>query len=74
MKTILPLLMYLLTGGVMISSSDAIGSEQKIRSLFDIKYAFCSIKTNGVLGMDNRKSAYAGRGGGGVRTYSVFFF
>ncbi len=58
----------------MISSSDAIGSEQKIRSLFDIKYAFCSIKTNGVLGMDNRKSAYAGRGGGGVRTYSVFFF
>ncbi|ELJ77426.1 TPA: hypothetical protein LTB51_004784 [Escherichia coli] len=48
----------------MISSSDAIGSEQKIRSLFDIKYAFCSIKTNGVLGMDNRKSAYAGRGGG----------
>ncbi len=47
----------------MISSSDAIGSEQKIRSLFDIKYAFCSIKTNGVLGMDNRKSAYAGRGG-----------
>ena len=57
----------------MISSSDAIGSEQKIRSLFDIKYAFCSIKTNGVLGMDNRKSAYAGRGGGSSRTKDMIF-
>lgn len=36
----------------------------KIRSLFNIKNSFCLIKTNGVKGLDNRNSAYAGRGGG----------
>lgn len=45
----------------------------KIRSLFNIKHSFCAIKTNEVLGMDNRNSAYEGRGGGISSTNALLF-
>ncbi|WP_244866036.1 hypothetical protein [Photorhabdus heterorhabditis] len=44
-----------------------------IRSVFDIQYAFCAIKTNDVLGMDNRNSTRAGRGFGTGSTGSMLF-
>lgn len=44
-----------------------------IRSFFNIKSAFCNIKTNGVTGMDNRRSAYSGSGGGISSTNSLLF-
>lgn len=42
-----------------------------IRSLFDINQSFCAIKTNGVLGMDNRDSAVFGEGYGTSSTNSM---
>lgn len=45
----------------------------KIRSVFNIKNSFCEIMTNGVLGMDNRDSAYAGRGNG-ISSTNAFLF
>lgn len=43
----------------------------KIRSLFDINNAFCAIKTNEVLGMDNRDSAVSGEGYGTSSTNAM---
>ncbi len=59
----------------VIAMSDANASEPRlyIRSLFDIQYAFCDIKTNGVTGMDNRDSAREGRGFGTGSTASMLF-
>ncbi len=70
----LKLLLLLLWLGV-IAMSDANASEPRlyIRSLFDIQYAFCDIKTNGVTGMDNRDSAREGRGFGTGSTASMLF-
>lgn len=50
-------------------------SEQplQIRSVFNITSAFCAIRTNGVLGMDNRNSALAGRGYGTSSTNAMLF-
>ena len=45
----------------------------KIRSMFNIKHAYCSIKTNGVKGLNNRKSAFSGSGGGVSSTNSLLF-
>jgi hypothetical protein len=42
-----------------------------IRSLFNFEYAFCAIKTNGVLGIDNRNSAREGRGFGTSSTAAM---
>ncbi|OAT45346.1 hypothetical protein M989_04434 [Kluyvera georgiana ATCC 51603] len=42
----------------------ASSTPQKLRSLFNIQQAYCAIKTNGVIGYDNRDSAWRGRGGG----------
>ncbi|MDQ9128081.1 hypothetical protein RDT67_16780 [Serratia fonticola] len=42
-----------------------------IRSLFNFEYAFCAIKTNGVLGIDNRNSARQGRGFGTSSTAAM---
>ncbi|MGS0628101.1 MULTISPECIES: hypothetical protein [Photorhabdus] len=44
-----------------------------IRSVFDIQYAFCDIKTNGVTGFSNRNSALEGRGFGTASTGSMLF-
>ncbi|WP_246544940.1 hypothetical protein [Photorhabdus hainanensis] len=52
-------------------SAQANESRLYIRSLFDIQYAFCDIKTNGVTGMDNRNSAREGRGFGTGSTASM---
>lgn len=43
----------------------------KIRSLFDTNNSYCAIKTNGVLGMDNRDSALEGDGMGTSSTNSL---
>jgi len=43
----------------------------KIRSLFDINNSYCAIKTNGVLGMDNRDSALEGDGMGTSSTNAM---
>lgn len=51
---------------------DLYAYEQKmVRSVFDISYAFCAIKTNGVQGAENRSSALAGRGYGTSSTNSM---
>ncbi|WP_350304295.1 hypothetical protein [Photorhabdus viridis] len=42
-----------------------------IRSLFDIQYAFCDIKTNDVTGFSNRDSAFEGRGFGTSSTAAM---
>ncbi|MFT2798848.1 MULTISPECIES: hypothetical protein [Serratia] len=42
-----------------------------IRSLFNFEYAFCAIKTNGVLGIDNRNLARQGRGFGTSSTAAM---
>lgn len=43
------------------------------RSVFDMKYAFCSIKTNGVIGQDNRDDAGSGRGFATGSTSAILF-
>lgn len=43
------------------------------RSVFSINKSFCAIRTNGVLGIDNRNSALAGRGYGTSSTNSMLF-
>lgn len=45
----------------------------KVRSIFNIKNSFCNIKTNEVTGLNNRKSAFSGRGGGTSSTNSLLF-
>ncbi len=60
--------------GVMVmQGANANEPRLYIRSLFDIQYAFCDIKTNGVTGMDNRNSARGGRGFGTASTASMLF-
>ncbi|NHB94755.1 hypothetical protein [Photorhabdus cinerea] len=66
-------LLLLLSGVLVMSGANADESRLYIRSVFDIQYAFCSIKTNDVLGMDNRNSARAGRGFGTSSTGSMLF-
>ncbi|CAI2075868.1 Uncharacterised protein [Serratia fonticola] len=57
----------------IVQSSIAEEPRLYIRSLFDIEYAFCAIKTNGVLGLDNRNSARQGRGFGTSSTAAMLF-
>ncbi|OCA54060.1 hypothetical protein [Photorhabdus namnaonensis] len=64
-------LLLLLSGVIFMLSAQANESRLYIRSLFDIQYAFCDIKTNGVTGMDNRNSAREGRGFGTGSTASM---
>ncbi|MBF7995022.1 hypothetical protein IV435_10870 [Rahnella sp. SAP-29] len=45
----------------------------RIRTTFNIKNSFCGIYTNEVLGLNNRKSAYFGRGFGISSTNSMLF-
>ncbi|WP_242689505.1 hypothetical protein [Photorhabdus cinerea] len=54
-----------------MSSANADESRLYIRSVFDIQYAFCDIKTNGVTGFSNRNSAQAARGFGTGSTGSM---
>ncbi|GLY63155.1 hypothetical protein Pcaca05_40120 [Pectobacterium carotovorum subsp. carotovorum] len=60
-------------GLIMMSTANAAEEPLRIRSVFDINSAFCAIKTNGVIGMDNRHSAVAGRGFGTSSTNSLLF-
>lgn len=61
----------LLLGYIMSSNANASENEIKIRSLFDINKSFCAIRTNGVLGMDNRDSALEGIGLGTSSTNAM---
>ncbi|MBN3230012.1 hypothetical protein H5A42_14055 [Pectobacterium brasiliense] len=63
----------ILSGVMMMSTANAANEPLRIRSVFDINSAFCAIKTNGVLGMDNRDSAVAGRGFGTSSTNALLF-
>ncbi|KFX03975.1 hypothetical protein KP22_14045 [Pectobacterium betavasculorum] len=60
-----------LLGLIMMSTANATTEPLRIRSVFDINSAFCAIKTNGVLGMDNRHSAVTGRGFGTSSTNAL---
>ena len=73
MKLFSFLSILLLSGGIMSISVHAEDVPVKIRTLFNIKDSYCSIRTNGVKGLDNRKSAYAGYGGGISSTNSLLF-
>ncbi|OWO82026.1 hypothetical protein B5C26_10445 [Photorhabdus luminescens] len=64
-------LLLLLLGVIVMSDANASEPRLYIRSLFDIQYAFCDIKTNGVTGVDNRDSALEGRGFGTSSTASM---
>ncbi|TQI79677.1 hypothetical protein FHU10_0224 [Serratia fonticola] len=61
-----------LFGGIM-STANAQTDKIIYRSVFDIKNAFCSIKTNGVVGQDNRSDAGIGRGFGTGSTSAMLF-
>ncbi|MFN3070412.1 hypothetical protein ACKWMY_20175 [Serratia sp. J2] len=67
----LPKLALLLSGVMMTFTTYAEEPRLYIRSLFDIQYAFCAIKTNQVVGMDNRNSAREGRGFGTSSTAAM---
>lgn len=67
------LIIILLTGGIMTTQANTNDAPLKIRSLFNIKKSFCAIRTNGTLGLNNRSSAYSGRGGGISSTNSLLF-
>ncbi|RAW91955.1 hypothetical protein CKY04_23245 [Photorhabdus sp. S8-52] len=58
-------------GAVVMQGANANEPRLYIRSLFDIQYAFCDIKTNGVTGFSNRNSALEGRGFGSSSTASM---
>ncbi|WP_147437187.1 hypothetical protein, partial [Brenneria alni] len=60
-----------LSGVIMMSTANAAIEPLKIRSVFDINYVFCAIKTNGVLGMDNRDFAVSGSGFGSSSTNAL---
>lgn len=60
-----------LSGVLMMSNVSATEPQIRVRSLFDINDAFCAIKTNGVLGMDNRDSAVSGEGYGTSSTNAM---
>ncbi|TQI79675.1 hypothetical protein FHU10_0226 [Serratia fonticola] len=57
--------------GTISSAANAQADKIIYRSVFDMKYAFCSIKTNGVIGQDNRNSAGNGRGFGTGSTSAI---
>lgn len=62
----------LMVTGLLVSFFTYASSDKSsIRSLFDINQSFCAIKTNGVLGMDNRDSAVFGEGYGTSSTNSM---
>ncbi|POD90539.1 hypothetical protein BV924_22820 [Pectobacterium odoriferum] len=61
----------ILSGVMMMSTANAANEPLRIRSVFDINSAFCAIKTNGIIGLDNRHSAVAGRGFGTSSTNSL---
>ncbi|KAA1195098.1 hypothetical protein [Photorhabdus heterorhabditis] len=75
MKLKLSLLFSLLLPASAIFMFSAQANEPRlyIRSVFDIQYAFCDIKTNGVTGFSNRNSARANRGFGTSSTGSMLF-
>lgn len=58
-------------GVIVLNSTEAGGENTKIRSLFEIQHVFCEIKTNDVIGFNNRKSAWRGQGGGISSTNSL---
>ncbi|MQL50563.1 hypothetical protein GEA64_22580 [Photorhabdus khanii] len=66
-------LLLLLSGVIFMLSVQANEPRLYIRSLFDIQYAFCDIKTNGITGFSNRNSAREGRGLGTASTASMLF-
>lgn len=61
----------LIVGFIMSSNTYASENKLKIRTLFDINKSFCAIRTNGVLGMDNRYSALEGVGIGTSSTNAM---
>lgn len=63
------LLSVLFVSTVIFAAND----KMRIRSVFDINKSFCAIRTNGVLGIENRNSALAGRGYGTSSTNSMLF-
>ncbi|OCA55681.1 hypothetical protein [Photorhabdus namnaonensis] len=67
-------LLLLLLGVIVMQGASANEPRLYIRSLFDIQYAFCDIKTNGVTGFSNRNSAREGRGFGTGSTASIIWF
>ncbi|KAA1195096.1 hypothetical protein [Photorhabdus heterorhabditis] len=73
MKLKLSLLSSLLLSASALFMFSANADEPRlyIRSVFDIQYAFCDIKTNGVTGFSNRNSARANRGFGTSSTGSM---
>ncbi|NHB93730.1 hypothetical protein [Photorhabdus cinerea] len=73
MKLKLSLLFSLLLSASAIFMFSANADEPRlyIRSVFDIQYVFCDLKTNGVTGFSNRNSAQAGRGFGTGSTGSM---
>ncbi|NRN27656.1 hypothetical protein [Photorhabdus heterorhabditis] len=75
MKLKLSLLFSLLLSASAIFMFSAQANEPRlyIRSGFDIQYAFCDLKTNGVTGFSNRNSARANRGFGTSSTGSMLF-
>ncbi|WP_239002486.1 hypothetical protein [Photorhabdus khanii] len=75
MKLKWPVFLSLLLSAGIIFMSGANANEPRlyIRSLFDIQYAFCDIKTNDVTGFSNRNSALEGRGFGTASTGSMLF-
>ncbi|QLK63722.1 hypothetical protein GE278_21435 (plasmid) [Enterobacteriaceae bacterium Kacie_13] len=57
----------------MFSNARAHNETMKIRTLFNIKNSFCAIYTNGTLGLNNRNSAYSGRGNSISSTNALLF-
>ncbi|MCW2482348.1 hypothetical protein, partial [Candidatus Symbiopectobacterium sp. NZEC135] len=73
MRTLFQWKCLILLGVMMMSTANAANELLRIRSVFDINSAFCAIKTNGVIGLDNRHSAVAGRGFGSSSTNALLF-
>ncbi|WP_426444825.1 hypothetical protein [Siccibacter colletis] len=66
------LVKYLLLSVMFVSTATfAANDKMRIRTVFDNNKSFCAIKTNGVLGMDNRDSAVFGEGYGTSSTNSM---
>ena len=61
----------LFLGVTTMSNANSAETPLKIRSLFDINAAFCSIKTNNVTGIENRRSAAFSGGFGTASTNSM---
>lgn len=69
-KFTLPFLVIVfITTGVVHADAALI----KIRTLFNIKDSYCSIRTNGVTGLDNRESTFDGYRGAISSTNSLLF-